>query len=72
LTEPAPATPAPPAEEPAAPQTEAAVTPEAQPSQPVIEEVAPVRPRPASRPRRKKPPEAPDAWKKGIPIFGGG
>ncbi len=74
LTEPAPATPAAPAEEPApvAPQTEAAVTPEAEPAQPVIEEVAPVRPRPASRPRRKKPPEAPDAWKKGIPIFGGG
>jgi hypothetical protein len=71
-TEPAPA---PPEQKPAVePQTEAAVTPEVEPEAPAEEQVAPVRPRPASRPRRKKarPAEPPDAWRKSIPLFGGG
>ena len=71
LPEPAPAAPAegtPPAE----PQTEAAATPEAEPT-PQAVEPAPVHPKPATRRRTKKRPvEPPDAWKKGIPIFGGG
>jgi hypothetical protein len=75
LPEPKPASAAAPAEEkPAAePETEAAATPEGEPAPPPFEQVAPVHPRPASRPRRRKrPTEPPDAWKKNIPIFGGG
>lgn len=60
LAEPAP--PAPPAE---------AAAPAAAPTPATVEVVKP-RPRPA-KPRRPTPkPEAPDAWKKGIGIFGGG
>jgi hypothetical protein len=68
VAEPAPPLPA--EKPPAAAQTEAAATPDAEPA-PAVEEVAPVRPKPARR-RAKRPVEAPDAWKKGIPIFGGG
>jgi hypothetical protein len=71
LPESAPAAPAestPPAE----PQSEAAVTPEAEPA-PQAVEPAPVLPKPAIKRRvKKRPVEPPDAWKKGIPMFGGG
>lgn len=69
---PAPAAPAgstPPAE----PQSEAAVTPDAEAAPPAVEEVAPVVPKPATKRRvKKRPVEPPDAWKKGIPMLGGG
>ncbi|MBC8012703.1 MAG: AsmA family protein [Methyloceanibacter sp.] len=57
--------------QPPAPPAEAAATPAAEPTPAAVEVVKP-RPRPV-RPRRPSPkPEAPDAWKKGISIFGGG
>jgi AsmA-like C-terminal region len=63
LAEPAPpASPAPPAE--------AAAPPAAEPTPATVEVVKP-RPRPV-KPKRVPKPEAPDDWKKGIPIFGGG
>jgi hypothetical protein len=73
LPEPKPTPAATPAEEnpPAEPQTEAAVTPQAEPVPP-IEEIAPVQPKPAVKRRKKRPVEPPDAWKKSIPLFGGG
>ena len=51
-----------------APPTEAAPAPAAAP--PATVEVVKPRPRPA-KPRKRKQ-EAPDDWKKGIPLFGGG
>jgi len=55
-----------------APATEAATTPAAEPTPAAVEVVKPPRLRPA-KPRRAGPrPEAPDAWKKGIGVFGGG
>jgi hypothetical protein len=56
---------------PAEPQTEAAVTPEAEPTPPAVEP-APIRPKPAKRRVKKRPVEPPDAWRKSIPLFGGG
>jgi hypothetical protein len=56
---------------PAEPQTEAAVTPEAEPAPPAVEP-APVRPKPAQRRVKKRPVEPPDAWRKSVPLFGGG
>ena len=74
VPQPAPA-PAAPAEEtpPAEPQSEAAATPEAEPAPPAVEP-APVQPKPATKRRvKKRPVEAPDAWRKSIPwLFGGG
>jgi hypothetical protein len=63
LAEPAPPASAPP---PAAP----AVPPAAAPTPATVEVVKP-RPRPV-KPKRVPKPEAPDDWKKGIGIFGGG
>jgi hypothetical protein len=52
--------------------SEAAASPEAQPTPAAVDVVKPRR-RPASRVRRPSAPrEAPDDWKKGIGIFGGG
>ncbi len=57
--------------QPPAPPSEAAATPAAEPSPSAVEVVKP-RPRPV-KPRRASPrQEAPDDWKKGIGIFGGG
>jgi hypothetical protein len=57
--------------QPPAPPAEAAATPAAEPTPAAVEVVKP-RPRPV-KPRRPSPkPEAPDDWKKGISIFGGG
>jgi hypothetical protein len=57
---------------PPVPPSEAAASPEAQPTPAAVEVVKPS-PRPASRSRRPSPPrETPDDWKKGIGIFGGG
>ncbi|MGH6805021.1 MAG: hypothetical protein ACREC3_16910, partial [Methyloceanibacter sp.] len=57
--------------QPLAPPAEAAATPAAEPS-PAAAEVVKPRPRPV-KPRRASPrQEAPDDWKKGIGIFGGG
>lgn len=62
-----------PAPAPAEPQSEAAVTPDAEAAPPAVEEVAPVVPKPATKRRvKKRPVEPPDAWKKGIPMLGGG
>jgi len=67
-------TPAPvvePAQQPApVPEQAATASPEVQPSPPATEAPKP-RKRSASKPRRQKP-EAPDAWRKNVPIFGGG
>ncbi len=70
-----PAAPLPPALSPVppAPPAEAAVAPAAEATPAPVEVAKPPRPRPASRPRRASPrQEAPDDWKKGIGIFGGG
>ncbi|MEX1060859.1 MAG: AsmA-like C-terminal region-containing protein, partial [Methyloceanibacter sp.] len=57
--------------QPPAPPAEAAATPAAEPTPAAVEVVKP-RPRPV-KPRRASPkPEAPDDWRKGIGIFGGG
>ena len=57
--------------QPPAPPAEAAAIPAAEPTPAAVEVVKP-RPRPV-KPRRPSPkPEAPDDWKKGISIFGGG
>jgi hypothetical protein len=72
---PAPAPPAPAAAPegtaPAEPQTEAAATPEVEPAPPAVEP-EPVHPKPTKRRVKKRPVEAPDAWRKSIPLFGGG
>jgi uncharacterized protein involved in outer membrane biogenesis len=61
-----------PAAEPApAPAEAATASPEAQPSPPAAATEKPPRKRSASKPRRQKQ-EAPDAWRKNVPIFGGG
>ena len=71
LAKPAPPMRPVPSPAPPAPPAEAAVAPAAEPTPAAVEVVTP-RPRPV-RPRRVSPkPEAPDAWKKGISIFGGG
>jgi hypothetical protein len=62
------AEPAPPASAP--PPAAAAVPPAAAPTPATVEVVKP-RPRPV-KPKRVPKPEAPDDWKKGIGIFGGG
>jgi len=62
------AEPAPPASTP--PPAAAAVPPAAAPTPATVEVVKP-RPRPV-KPKRVPKPEAPDDWKKGIGIFGGG
>ena len=62
------AEPAPPAQP--APPAEAAAPPAAEPTPATVEVVKP-RPRPV-KPKRVPKPEAPDDWKKGIRIFGGG
>jgi len=57
--------------QPPAPPAEAAATPTTEPTPAAVEVVKP-RPRPV-KPRRASPkPEAPDDWRKGISIFGGG
>lgn len=57
--------------QPPAPPVEAAATPTTEPTPAAVEVVKP-RPRPV-KPRRASPkPEAPDDWRKGISIFGGG
>jgi hypothetical protein len=57
--------------QPPAPPAEAAATPTTEPTPAAVEVVKP-RPRPV-KPRRPSPkPEAPDDWRKGISIFGGG
>ena len=61
------AAPAPP---PAATPAEAEAPPAAETTPATVEVVKP-RPRPV-KPKRVPKPEAPDDWKKGIPIFGGG
>jgi hypothetical protein len=70
----APATPPlaepPPPEQPA-PPVEAAPAPAAAPTPATVEVTKPPRPRPV-KPRKPRKQEAPDDWKKGIPIFGGG
>jgi hypothetical protein len=53
------------------PEQAATTSPEVQPSAPATEAAKPPRKRSASKPRRQKP-EAPDAWRKNVPIFGGG
>jgi len=61
--------------EPTPPETpsEAAVTPETESTPAAAEVVVPPQPRAPTRRRRPpRAPEAPDAWKKGINIFGGG
>ena len=61
--------------EPMPPETpsEAAVTPETESTPAAAEVVVPPQPRAPTRRRRPpRAPEAPDAWKKGINIFGGG
>jgi hypothetical protein len=61
-----PGAPAPPA---APSEAEAPPLPEAKPAPTTVEVVKPKRP---VKPRRPAKREAPDDWKKGIPIFGGG
>jgi hypothetical protein len=60
---------------PPAPPAEATANPEAEATPAAVEVTPAPRPHAPSRPRRQRPAapqEAPDAWRKGISIFGGG
>jgi uncharacterized protein involved in outer membrane biogenesis len=59
------------AEDQATPVTEDQATPGTEDQATPVAEEAPAESREPSRPRRHKPREAPDSWKKGISVFGG-